>query len=326
MRSAVLRGLILLVPLLMAACATAPSLPADGAKVADFRTAGLGPGDLLEVTFFPTGTSATEAYRIRPGDVLGIQVFGHPEISRNDVLVLPDGSVALDGVPFIKAASLTPQELASVLTGLYKERQLRNPIVSIALKSADLRVQSLTEPSLNMNNRFQITLDQSGAIDLPFIDPIAATGTIDALQRDVSSAYEKEFGGLIDVTVNLRDRLPPRVLVAGEVNMPGAVPYRRPMTAFMAVAGAGGFSTRAKASEVRLLRVGDDGLYRIVPLNLRRGFEGQLLTGGDIALNEQDIIYVPATGVAITNTRIEQYIRKMLPTAVGFGVSYDANQ
>lgn len=306
-------------------CATSPTVAPEGTTIANYQGFGLGPGDILEITFFPTGETSLDTYRIRPGDILSVQVFGHPDISRDEVLVLPDGSVALDGVPFVRATGKTPNELAEELTRAYRGRQLRQSLVSVSLRAADVRVQSLTTPSLNMNNRFEITIDEEGVIDLPFIEPVSTAGGLSAIMERVSDAYDEEFAGLVDVTINLKRRLPPRVFVMGQVLQPGEVPFRRPMTAFMAVGGAGGFAPTANASEVRLLRAGEDGLYRVVELDLRRGLEGQLLSSGDVALRDQDIIYVPMSGVVVTNTRIEQYIRNMLPTNAVFGLTYDVS-
>ncbi|MEM6277659.1 MAG: polysaccharide biosynthesis/export family protein [Pseudomonadota bacterium] len=312
--------------LLLAACGTSPDLPKTGAIIAGYDGLGVGPGDILEITFFPTGATSDRAYLLRPGDVLSVQVFGHPDISRDEVVVLPDGTVALDGVPQAVATGKTPNDLAEELTAAYRRRQLRDAVVSVSVKAADVRVQSLTTPSLNMNNRFEITVDQEGVIDLPFIDPVSTQSGLRAIQDRVRQAYDAEFAGLVDVTVNLKRRLPPRVFVVGQVVDPGEVAFRRPMTTFMAVSAAGGFAPTANASEVRVLRADRDGTFQIVALDLRRGLEGQLLSSGDFALRDQDIVYVPMSGVVVANTRVEQFIREMLPPNLGLGLVYDVSE
>jgi protein involved in polysaccharide export with SLBB domain len=317
----------MLFSLALAACATGTSRtpPVTQNPLEGFRAPGLSSGDVLDIVFFRTGRSAGSDYRIQPGDRIRVDVFGHPDLSRENVLVLPDGTLSLNGVPSLSAVGLTPRELSGRLADAYRRRQIRDPVVAVSLTEADIRVGSLTRLANDNQGRFLVEVNRGGSIDLPYIQPIAFPSTLEQLQREVQLAYDSIFGGSVEVTVNLRDRLDPRVFVLGEVETAGQVAYRSPMTAFMAISGAGGFTPAANASQVRLLRLGPDGRLVTRRLALRRGFEGALRIDEEIALLDNDIIYVPATGVAITNQRIEQYIRNMLPTAVGFGLAYDVN-
>lgn len=311
----------------LSACVTGTSNTPDASAnpLEGFRPTGLSSGDVLDIVFFRTGRSAQTAYRIQPGDRIRVDVFGHPDLSRENLLVLPDGQVSLNGVPSVSAKGLTPQQLSERLAAVYRQRQIRDPVVSVTLTEADIRIGSLTRLANDNQGRFLVEVNRGNDLDLPYIDPIPLPGTLQELQDRVKAAYDDLFEGSVEVTVNLRDRLDPRVFVLGQVGTAGAVDYRSPMTAYMAIGAAGGFAPTANASEVRLLRLAADGRMVTRRLMLRKGLEGALTVDNDIVLQDNDIIYVPATGVAVTNLRIEQYIRNMLPTAVGFGLAYDVN-
>src|SRR5262249_531660 len=60
-------------------------------------------------------SSAPDAYRIGPEDVLQVSVWKNMDISRS-VVVRPDGKISLPLVNDVQAAGLTPLELRDVLT------------------------------------------------------------------------------------------------------------------------------------------------------------------------------------------------------------------
>ena len=94
------------------------------------------------------------------------------------------------------------------------------------------------------------------------------------------------------------------------------------MTPLMAISGAGGFQNTANSADVRLFRLQLDGRYAAQTLTLRRGVNGAVDLSNEVALHPRDILYVPKTGIAVANLWVEQHIRNMLPTNVGFGLGY----
>jgi polysaccharide export outer membrane protein len=68
-------------------------------------------------------------YRIGADDVLTINVWHEPEVSRN-VTVRPDGRISLPLVGDVQAAGLTPVQLQNVLTKDFS-KYLTNPAVSV---------------------------------------------------------------------------------------------------------------------------------------------------------------------------------------------------
>ncbi len=56
-----------------------------------------------------------EVYRMGPGDILEVVVWKEDRLSRNDILVRPDGRISLPMVDDIIAAGLTPMELKETI-------------------------------------------------------------------------------------------------------------------------------------------------------------------------------------------------------------------
>lgn len=78
-------------------------------------------------------------YRIGADDVLTVNVWHEPEVSRN-VTVRPDGRISLPLVGDVQAAGLTPSELQTALKAQFT-KFLTNPEVSVII--ADIRSQRI---------------------------------------------------------------------------------------------------------------------------------------------------------------------------------------
>lgn len=72
-------------------------------------------------------------YVLRPGDLIDVAVYRHPELSRK-LTLRPDGAVTLPLLGDVQAAGMSPSELASLLTRRYEVR-IRNPEVTVAVEN-----------------------------------------------------------------------------------------------------------------------------------------------------------------------------------------------
>jgi polysaccharide export outer membrane protein len=72
-------------------------------------------------------------YRIGPDDVLDVSVFEAPDMNRT-VRVSAEGEILLPLLGNVRAAGLTPSQLASVLEGLLRSSYMKDPHVGIFLK------------------------------------------------------------------------------------------------------------------------------------------------------------------------------------------------
>jgi polysaccharide biosynthesis/export protein len=85
----------------------------------------------------PTAQPADADYKIGPQDVLRIDVWKEPDISRV-APVRPDGRISLPLVNDVQAAGLTPTQLAGVLTDGLK-KFITNPQVTVSVSEINSR-------------------------------------------------------------------------------------------------------------------------------------------------------------------------------------------
>lgn len=87
----------------------------------------------LTFIFFTLILFAQEIYRIEPGDLLEIIVFGEEELSRT-VMVMHNGNISFPLIGEVKIAGLTLKEAESLLAEKLKA-YFTHPFISIILKS-----------------------------------------------------------------------------------------------------------------------------------------------------------------------------------------------
>jgi polysaccharide export outer membrane protein len=73
-------------------------------------------------------------YRIGPGDVLGVFVYGSPDLSETAVPVRPDGRFSIPLVQNILAAGKTPKQLQNEIAQRLKQ-YVKHPNVTVIVKS-----------------------------------------------------------------------------------------------------------------------------------------------------------------------------------------------
>jgi polysaccharide export outer membrane protein len=83
----------------------------------------------VDVTGSPASSTASQQYRIGPGDQLQVFVFNQPELTTS-VPVRPDGRVSTPLVEDMQAAGKTPNELGRDIENVLREF-VRSPKVSI---------------------------------------------------------------------------------------------------------------------------------------------------------------------------------------------------
>jgi len=129
-----------------------------------------------------------------------------------------------------------------------------------------------------------------GRITLPLAGDLAAAGLTPIELRDRITAALKEFVANPVVTVIVVEVVEPVVYVMGEVNQPGSVPMRGPMTVLQALAVAGGFKEFANPRGIRILRrSADNSKVETIPFNYRTAVKN----GTSVFLQEGDTVVVP---------------------------------
>jgi polysaccharide export outer membrane protein len=81
----------------------------------------------------PAGAAASRDYRIGPGDILQVTVFGHPDMDLT-VIVQPSGTFAFPLVGSVPAADATPQEVAKRIAARLAKGLIRDAQVAVGVK------------------------------------------------------------------------------------------------------------------------------------------------------------------------------------------------
>jgi polysaccharide export outer membrane protein len=126
---------------------------------------------------------------------------------------------------------------------------------------------------------------------------------------ELSEMLHKAYSGFLHdpvINIELRDFEKPYFTAGGEFGRPGKYELRGDTTVAEAVAIAGGFTDKAKHSEVLVFRQVTGGWQEAKRLNVK-----QMLTKGnlgeDVHLRPGDLIYVPKNGLS----KIREFIPNM---------------
>lgn len=263
---------------------------------------------LLLAALAPAAAQAQE-YTIGPGDVLKIVVWGQDDLSR-DYPVTRDGNVPFPLLGQVRAVGLTTTQLAQSLHDLLEKDYLVNPQVIVSVKeflSAKVHVLGEAEkPGL-----FYLTgpttlleiLSKAGGLsksagkelilvraakDSKNVGSGAGSTILRMDLRKIQAGDVKE-----NITLDNDDTIfVPKAqafFVLGEVKSPGTFPLDKDTTVLEAVTIAGGYSEKAAASGVKVLRRAADGRQDTISLDL----SGPVPKDKGFKLQEGDTVVVP---------------------------------
>jgi len=157
------------------------------------------------------------------------------------------------------------------------------------------------------------TVRRDGRMNLRFLGDVEVVGkTPPELQKELQQRYSKHVQAS-DVSVTIRSN--PPVFVSGAVMRPGRFLMDYPMTAFQAVAEAGGFDEEEAETRNVLVIRHDNGQRFGYSINMRPSLAGK--SDPVFHLRPFDIVYVPRTPIAKVNQWIDQYINRLVPRAGG---------
>jgi protein involved in polysaccharide export with SLBB domain len=308
----------------LTACASSPNfvsspLPEQPVTAQDLP---LQPGDVIEVAFFATGRRSEQSYRVAGGDTLRIDVADHPELTRERVLVLPDGTLSLPAAGDVPVAGQTVPEIVAELTRRYRRALIRNPQITVAVVDGDTLLRALvTRGTDGTRDANLYEISNNGTLALPSVPPVDARRPLPELRAAVQQAYQAAFAGRLEAVVNLRQSKPRVVHVIGEVVRPGNVDFQQQTNVLSAVASAGGMTATAQPDRVVLVRRHLDGRQSQWLLDLDRAVHRAQLDSPTVAILPGDVIFVPKSGIALANDAVDLYVRRMLPLNVGVGIS-----
>lgn len=267
-------------------------------------------------------TETISDYRLGPGDLIQVDVFGVEGFGRN-LRINSSGTITVPYIGAVKAAALTTIELEERLSEMLDGRFIKNPQVTVLV--AEYRSQSvfvlgavtnpgqyqLTQPlrlidvigmagGLNLETADTVAIVQKkGATNGPDANGTTPVRTQETLRIDLTELLEN---GKLDLNtpisggdvVQVPERQIERYYVIGDVNRPGAYELPRDEELFVtqALAQAGGPLRTAKTSKGLLVRIDDKGQRQEVALNVDDIVKGKK---PDMTLLPNDVIFLPGS-------------------------------
>lgn len=255
-------------------------------------------------------------YLIGPEDVLSIEVWKHPDISR-EAVVNAKGEITIPPIKSLSVIGLTASQLEEKLAQALS-RYLIDPIVFVTVKQFNSqRVIALGELNTGIYTLKRRTtlvefLGQIGGMtanaDTYHIKLIRKDGEVFIFDfHQLLNAHEKREA--IFVSGGDTVYVPPlemnKIYVLGEVKDPKVVTLKGKMTVVEAVAEAGGYTRDAVLRSIIVIR-GEPGAQKGIRVSLKHVLKEADLAQ-NIDLEPGDIVYVPKSFVA----DVERFMRTL---------------
>jgi polysaccharide export outer membrane protein len=277
----------------------------------------------LDLTTNPLGTTITSLpMTIGPGDLLDLSVFDTPELSGR-VRVNSEGDATLPLLGAVHLGGSSPEKAAiSIQNALIKGDYMKNPQVSVfVVEYASQAVfvnGEVTHPGvypLLGSHRVLDVISAAGGLT-----PLGGTTVFISHHDDPDHPQKVHIGKTVpdstnnpEVQVGDNIYVPKAgvVYVVGDVTRPGGflIDHDEHLTVLQVIALAEGAKPTASLSNGRLIRTGKNGREEI-PLDVKRVLASK---DPDPLLQDEDIVYVPRSGVKAT--------AQSLPTILGSAVA-----
>jgi len=159
-----------------------------------------------------------------------------------------------------------------------------------------LRVSIFQENDLSTISR----VNSKGRVNLPLVGPVSVVSmTVEQAQNTIEIAYQdKRFLRDPQVTITVEEYAAREVIVQGEVIAPGRIPLpiESGMSVLDTITKAGGFTSLAKGTEVKITRTLSDGTTEITVVDVQSALTGKKSRSdvkSSMLLLPGDIVFVP---------------------------------
>ncbi len=165
-----------------------------------------------------------------------------------------------------------------------------------------LKVEVFGVPDLNRSVR----VNASGQISLPLIGLIQAGGlTAEQLAADIAARLAQNYLQNPQVTIFIEEFTSQRVTVTGAVKTPNVFPLKGRTTLLQAVAQAGGPTTVASLSSVKILRPEPDGTRKTLEFDLAAIRDGLV---PDPEIRGEDVVQVETSATKETVQQLKEFV------------------
>lgn len=284
----------------------------------------IGPGDVVEIVYHIRYDKPEDNYLLEVQDKLSVNFPYHPQFS-STVMIRTDGRITVPLIGDVRAAGLSPGDLAQALNQKYGG-YLAKPSITVALEEFNVKIRELKR-AITTAPRGQSKIAPvapDGRISFPVIGTLQAHGfTVRQLEKTVNEKYAEHVRNL-NATLILLEIREPKFYIFGEIAKPGAYDMSTRLNLLDALALAGGFFKTANLKQVLVIR--NEGLER--PIVFKVDVAGVLKTGNvhpNLRLKPADIIYVPKGSLDEFNDLMEKIFTKGLYAIIPFTTTYSWN-
>lgn len=223
----------------------------------------------LIASFLGLIVNAAQDYKVVPGDLMRIVVFGHQDLDSLS-RVGERGGITFNPIGQVSVAGLTEREIESLLAGRLKSLDIvKSPQVKVFVEEYNRplvpvlgKVSKPGEYPIDAGSTVVQMIARAGGLDVDAGEIAILTrpsGGGDAVTSTVELTHILEAGREHkDVEVRSGDRIyvppAPVVYVYGEVNRPGAYRLKGGMRVMQAISLAGGVSSRGTTRGLTVTR------------------------------------------------------------------------
>jgi polysaccharide export outer membrane protein len=285
--------------------------------------------DLITLTYITSRRKEAERYRIGVGDRLQLEWLQAPtetdvKLDR-EVLVQPDGTIALPLIGDVIADGKTVKELREELIQLFGRFQ-REPQITVTPLEVNTAIQDILNAVTSIsgsNGQTQaLRITPEGTIQAPALGSVFVQGlTLEETRAELEARYAAKFGPGLMVSPSLTERAASFVFVGGEVKAPGRYTLEGPTTVMQAITLAGGWNNGGNLRQVVIFRRDENWCLKATKIDIRSPFFGNdPCPTNDVWLRDNDLVIVPKTKILCATDVINLYFTRGVYAA--FPISY----
>lgn len=288
--------------------------------------------DQITLTFITSRKKEAERYRIGCGDRLKLEWLRGPAANDatldREVLVQPDGTIALPLVGEVNAAGKTVKDLQDELVKIYGQYQ-RDPHITVTPLEVNLAVHDIIAAVTGVsgsNGQTQLLkVTPEGTIQAPGLGSVYVQGlTLDELRSELEARYASTFGPGLLVSPSLTERATMYVFVGGEVKTPSRYELQGPTTVMQAITLAGGWNVGGNLHQVVVFRRDENWCLRATKIDVRAPLYGNdPCPANDIWLRDNDLVIVPKSKILCATDVIQLYFTRGIYAAFPINYVYD---